>query len=504
MKTFFTLVLLLHVGFAFSQWTRVQQLPATDIASLYHTDDVIYAGSGTRPIIYFSNNGGITWDSTNLIPQLHAVDNIIKYQGELYASRFNGGIFKSNDKGITWQNINAGMPPFVSDLVEWKGDLYAATEGASIFKLNPATHNSWLPFSTSLTSLSINVTSIAATSNTLVAGTLANALYDYLAPNSTIWSERFLLGQIHASEGTDDIVTAHDSLFLSARSGFQYLSTDHGLNWQKFGINRNSIFSSLVNAKEALIIARDILNTNTGIINTFFQFIKKNDLQGSYTDFSFVPAHFTYKMEIFDKKLWDASTKGLFFMDLSTLPGITDPADTLTVVPIPAINFFDASLVTDRNVLLQWKTLNENNTTSFGIERSTDGSTWMSIGNVHADALPAYSFTDRFAQDGINYYRIKLTDAGNAATYTVTRTVTIDNKKHLLIWPNPVSKQLHVQLPFADASIKIIDMRGRIVFETVVNADNILIPVSQLASGTYTLKAGNGKTVVVDRFIKQL
>jgi hypothetical protein len=143
MKIIFTLALLLHFSVSYSQWTKVQQLPSTDIASLYHKDNILYAGG--KNIIYLSNDNGQTWDSTITIPRFFEVDNIIVYKNELYATCFSIGVVKSRDGGSTWQNISTGIAPFVSDFCEFRGDLYAATLGNSIYILDRFNHSRWLP-----------------------------------------------------------------------------------------------------------------------------------------------------------------------------------------------------------------------------------------------------------------------------------------------------------------------------------------------------------------------
>jgi photosystem II stability/assembly factor-like uncharacterized protein len=101
MKLIFTLVSLLCFSASFSQWTKVEQLTSSDIASLYHKDSILYAGG--RNIIYISKDNGQTWDSTNTIPELFLVTSIIVYKGELYAAAPNKGVFKTHDDGTTWQ-----------------------------------------------------------------------------------------------------------------------------------------------------------------------------------------------------------------------------------------------------------------------------------------------------------------------------------------------------------------------------------------------------------------
>ena len=87
MRVIITITLLLCISSSFSQWTRVTQLPPTFIASLYHKDNILYAG-GTN-IIYISRDKGLTWDSTSTIPQFMLVTSIIG----IYQIRISGSLF---------------------------------------------------------------------------------------------------------------------------------------------------------------------------------------------------------------------------------------------------------------------------------------------------------------------------------------------------------------------------------------------------------------------------
>src|SRR6476660_2904130 len=105
MKLILTLLCLLYYINSFSQWTRVEQLPSSNIFTLFHKDSALYAG-GTN-VIYVSKNKGQTWDSTMAVPGLSPasslIDNIIVYKNELYVSAASKGVFKSGDGGTTWQ-----------------------------------------------------------------------------------------------------------------------------------------------------------------------------------------------------------------------------------------------------------------------------------------------------------------------------------------------------------------------------------------------------------------
>ena len=494
MKLIFTFLLLLFFSTSFSQWTRVQQLPSSDIFSLYHKDNTLYAGG--KNIIYFSKDKGQTWDSTNIIPLLTRVDNIIGYKNELYASSYSSGVYKSPDEGRTWQNITAGIFPFVSDFCEWNGELYASTFGSSVFTLDPINRNSWLNFSSGLSNLSANITSIAGNNNALIAGTLANGLYDYLPVNTSTWEERLLLGRLSPTEGVYDIITARDSLFLSGTTGRFYMSTDNGLNWKIFGSSLPSNTTSLVNARQALLLSRS--NFNGVSYTSSFYYISKDFLQGSFVPFSQVQDNYTYKIDILGDKLWHASNGGLFFMSLFDLPGITAADDPEPVV-LP-IRFISFNANCDKNkVLLTWKTAQEQNSSHFDIERSADGIRWTVINSLPAagtnNTETSYSFTDNDPVQN-SFYRIAGHDLNGRVQYTDVLRSSCNPANTFTLWPNPASDKIFINILIDNASqvmIKIFDGRGALIkmqrAVLVRGTNQLSVDMSSLANGVYTLYA---------------
>jgi hypothetical protein len=493
MKLTITLGLLLCFSTSFSQWTRVQQLPSSDIASLYHKDSILYAGG--KNIIYISKDKGLTWDSTSSIPQLFLVTSLIVYKNELYAAAPNKGVFKSSDGGTTWQNISAGIFPDVSDFCEFRGDLYAATLGNSIYKLNPVNRNSWLFFSEGLSSLSININAIAGNSNALVAGTNNNALYDYLPANTTTWEERFLLGQISPNEGAYDIITAHDTLFYAGHTGKYYMSTDNGLNWNLFGNRLISAATSIVNARQALLSSIHFFDGFS--FSTAFFYIKKDSLQNPFVNFSVATGHFTYKIDILGDKLWDASNKGLFYMSLSDLPGISPADDSLPPVLLPVhFSLFNTSCEGNK-LLLTWDTEQEQNSNRFEIERSTDNIQWTVIGNLPAagnsNSKRSYSFTDNNPVNS-SVYRIAEIDLDGRVYYTGVIRPFCAAADVFSLWPNPVHDRINISMVTPNKSrvmLKLFDSEGLFVKEqqaAILPGSNLLsMNVEALANGVYFL-----------------
>jgi hypothetical protein len=492
MKLIFTLVSVLYFSTSFSQWTRVQQLPSSDIFTVYHKDNILYAGG--KRIIYMSKDEGQTWDSTATIPSPPLINNIIVYKDELYAASAPSGVFKSPDGGITWQKISTGLLfPDISDFCEFKGDLYAATLGNSVYKLDPVSKNKWLFFGNGLSDLSANLNCIAGNSNALVAGTNANGIYDYLPANSTTWEERLLSGQISPSEKAYDIVTAYDTLFYASGGGRFYMSTDDGFTWQRIGNSLPTAATNIVNAKQALIKTRYIFN---GSSNTLFYYIKKDALQDPFVNFSVVFNHFSYKIDILGNRLWDASTGGLFYMSLSTLPDIS-AVDASPLIQQPILFTLFNAKCDNKKVLLTWKTALEQNSSHFDIEQSEDGIHWSVIGSLPAsgnsNSEKSYSFMDNNSVQN-NYYRIVEFDLNGSPQFTSIIQSTCSVTNTFKLWPNPVRDKAFINITTETASqvmINIFDSKGSLVKmqkDMILQGSNQLnVDMKPLTSGIYLI-----------------
>ncbi|HEX7903983.1 MAG TPA: T9SS type A sorting domain-containing protein [Chitinophagaceae bacterium] len=510
MKLILTLALFLDFTTSFSQWTKVKQLPSSDIFTLYHKDSTLYAGG--KKVIYFSRDKGQTWDSTTAIPQLSFLSNIIVYKNELYAAAPRAGVFKSADGGTTWQNISAGIFPEVADFCEFRGDLYAATLGNSVYKLNPVNGNSWLFFSSGLSNLSANLPSIASNSNAIIAGTLGNGIYGHLPANSTTWEERLLAGRLDPNEGAYDIVTAHDTLFYSGRTGKFYMSTDNGLNWNFIGNRLVSAATTLVNTKQALLASRHIFES--GSFKILFYYIKKDALQNPFINFSIVSNHFTYKIDVLGDRLWDASNKGLFYMSLSDLPEISADDNPENILLPPRFTLFIANCEAGK-VLITWKTAQEQNSSHFDIERSIEGANWTVIGSLPAVANSSiessYSFTDNNpGQRG--FYRIAEYGPDGQVHHTGILQSSCNVTDVFKLWPNPVLNMAFIKIVSANNSqaiIKIVDSKGasvKIQRTTILQGSNQLsIGMQSMAKGVYSLSVywNNGQSKKTIQILKQ-
>jgi hypothetical protein len=172
--------------------------------------------------------------------------------------------------------------------------------------------------------------------------------------------------------------------------------------------------------------------------------------------------------------------------------------------PLPA-NFlsFTATLLTNRSVLLQWKTAQENNNTRFEVERNTDGRKWIKIATLFQQEPYQYKYTDNSVIDGIVYYRIKEVGINGNNIYSIIQRIILNNDAKLVVWPNPVADILHVQTKFTKGKLQITDITGKIILEGAINNIVTAIPVVQLAGGPYVLRIIYNGNLFTSKFIKR-
>ena len=168
---------------------------------------------------------------------------------------------------------------------------------------------------------------------------------------------------------------------------------------------------------------------------------------------------------------------------------------TQTTLPVELLSF-DAQNTEGGTNTLTWRTASEKNNRHFDIERSTDGSTFHSIGQVKGNNKPSsYQFVDN--QPFVtSYYRLRQIDFDG--TETVSKVVSIAQKgkgKGLTIYPNPVSNTLTVENT-EGANFQILNLLGQ---QVLTGKTGQRLDVSALPQGTYVLKVGAEQV----KFVKQ-
>jgi uncharacterized delta-60 repeat protein len=177
-----------------------------------------------------------------------------------------------------------------------------------------------------------------------------------------------------------------------------------------------------------------------------------------------------------------------------------------TVLPLTITSF--EAVKQETSVQLNWKTVAEQNISSYEVERSSDGTSFVSIAHVRAtanDGDKVYSFTDQHPDLPLSYYRLRIIDNNQRPAYSKIVAVRFNAAASLQVFPNPVRDQLYVQfnLPAGKVSLQVFDASGRVVRSSDIqssgNTTSTVVDVKNLQNGVYFIRL-NDQTM---KFIKE-
>ena len=159
---------------------------------------------------------------------------------------------------------------------------------------------------------------------------------------------------------------------------------------------------------------------------------------------------------------------------------------------------------------ITWSTATEKNNSHYEVEKSVDGSSWTTLGQISAvgssSSAKAYRFTDKAG--GAAMYRVKQVDIDGAISYTdIVRTSCSSKAFFMNLYPVPARDKLTVVIG-SDKSIRttlqVLDNYGRTVLMVPVvitkGLNNFSLPISQLAQGQYYIKGSADGITVNERF----
>lgn len=169
--------------------------------------------------------------------------------------------------------------------------------------------------------------------------------------------------------------------------------------------------------------------------------------------------------------------------------------------PLP-VNFISvAANKINNGILVNWKVAAERNIRNYSIEKSTNGRSFNTVGNVAAANIGnndrVYSFTDAAVQNGTVFYRIK--SIGNSDIVTYSSIVKVSSgsvKAAISVSPNPVvGNIINLQLVKSVSGrydVNLFTTNGRLVYSNRIqhaggNANFPLTLPSRVANGSYIL-----------------
>ncbi len=205
---------------------------------------------------------------------------------------------------------------------------------------------------------------------------------------------------------------------------------------------------------------------------------------------------------------FDATSTTSFSRRIVTLGSI------IVANPLP-VSFLAFTGRTENGVnILKWSTASEKNNDYFEVERSTDNTESFEVigtlgGNGTSQTVSTYTFEDREALVGKNYYRLKQVDFDGSISYHPNLVLlTLESNDDLLdfdIFPNPTKDQVVNLKVFKNnnepVQIRFYDMSGRMCLTQEGDVFNIQLPTTILSKGIYLIEVSQGFRRVTKRVV---
>ncbi len=193
------------------------------------------------------------------------------------------------------------------------------------------------------------------------------------------------------------------------------------------------------------------------------------------------------------------NTTGPFFF--------SDGGSGTGILPLTLASFYSSQQ--NQEVILYWRTENEENINSFEIESRGNGSSdWRALQTVPSMAAGesgySYNFIDHTKMYGDRSYRLKIIDKDGKYVFSKVLFITFAQTGTFSIAPTLVYSSMKVNLPTpGPAQLSIFNTSGQLVRTLVTGSDDFNIDVSRLKSGEYFLKAYQEGNSYIAKFFKQ-
>ncbi len=308
-------------GFTAAQnWVRTTEIPVTSVYAVAELNGELYAA--TDSAIYISADEGASWALTFVQPPSTRLYVLYASQGYLYVGTSGDGVFRSADRGRSWQTMNSGLVGNAQDITGFaaRGDsLYAATDGSGVYLLNLADPTSWKPFNSGL--FQFGACSIICSDHTLVA-CIGSYVFTH-RQGASQWMDAIadtLQGRLPLT-----LYRHGDSVFLGTTGGI-YKSDLSAMGWQRADIRAqpNQDIQTFA-AQGTLLFA--------GLNYRGEHWIWSTENQGATWD---IRSHeFAYLYTLFPAKgrMWAGRTDGLWSIDMGAWTGIAERSVKAPDVP---------------------------------------------------------------------------------------------------------------------------------------------------------------------------
>ena len=196
--------------------------------------------------------------------------------------------------------------------------------------------------------------------------------------------------------------------------------------------------------------------------------------------------------------------------NMSNIATYTIPTGTTSVLPISNLQFTGQRI--DNNIVLNWKTENENALDKYEIEYSTTANGFVNGGSKNAlNAINNnYQFILNNFKEPVYFIRLKVIGIDGRFTYSNIIIVRLNGRNEISIYPTPAESFVNVE--FGNNSkgkytLQILDAAGRavknITLENVQSSQIVKINREQIATGIYYvfIKSNTTSEVITKKII---
>ena len=171
-------------------------------------------------------------------------------------------------------------------------------------------------------------------------------------------------------------------------------------------------------------------------------------------------------------------------------------AEGATPLPVSLADF--TAQKQENSVQLRWKTTEEADSDHFEVLHSPDGNEWGVIGSVAAAGESSltrhYTFVHADPAEGLNYYRLKMTDRDGRYTYSKVVSRAMPYSQNPAVSPNPAQAFIRVRSQGIIQSYNLVTMTGRIVSSgSGMNTGDFEIPTGAFGPGIYLLRLSDDR-----------
>ena len=168
---------------------------------------------------------------------------------------------------------------------------------------------------------------------------------------------------------------------------------------------------------------------------------------------------------------WTVYSAGTYTCIVTDACGVTRTATFIVACPLGVeYNYFIAERANNRDISIQWSTIQESSNDYFELERSVDGISFTKIGTIPSKGTGdfEYEYLDLGVNSDVNYYRLANFNTNGEVEYTAPIRVDVTSDKTMEIVPNPSNGSFFIQFDVAydqHYELEITDELGKIVLQ---------------------------------------